>query len=97
MNNMLTEEYYQFYLSKHQTKTCRWFHVAGNCMMLAYTALILLYCSWWWLLLAPLMVYPLAFVGHIFDGHKPAVFSSNPLKARLADWRMCYEFLTGKI
>ncbi len=92
------DKYYEFYLSHHQDPRCRWMHVAANVMMIAYTVMVLLYFSLWWLLLAPLMVYPLAFLGHwMFEDHPPALLSSNPLKARLADWRMCYEVLTGKL
>ncbi len=92
------DEYYAFYLSRHQDPRCRWMHIAGNLVMIAYIAIVLLYLSWWWLLLAPLMVYPLAFLGHwMFEGRPPALLSSNPCKARLADWRMCYEMLTGKL
>ena len=90
--------YYEYYLSKHTKPICRWFHIYGNLVMLAFILFILLSgASLWWLLLAPLMVYPLAFVGHWFEGSTPAVFSTNPFKARLADWRMCWETITGKI
>jgi len=44
------------------------------------------------------VVYPLAVVGHLlFEGSMPAFFSSNPLYAKMADWRMMFEWLTGKI
>jgi len=37
-------------------------------------------------------------VGHLlFEGNMPAFFSSNPLYAKMADWRMMFEWLTGKI
>jgi hypothetical protein len=68
-------------------------------MTVLYVVSILLFCPvYWGLLLTPFIVYPFAFFGHwAFEGSKPALFSSNPLKAKMADWRMCWDMLTGKL
>jgi hypothetical protein len=95
---MIDEEYYQFYLSKHQRVENRYWHLIGNMMTIFYIIGIISYASLWWLLLAPFVVYPFAFFGHwMYCDHKPALFSSNPIKAKLADIRMCWETLIGKI
>jgi hypothetical protein len=90
-------DYYQFYLSKHQNKNCRRMHLLGQIMTLAFIVFVFTSLSWWWLLLAPFVVYPFAVAGHLFEGKFPAFFSTNPLKAKLADIKMIYEMLTGKL
>ncbi len=95
---MTFNEYYQFYLSKHQDKNCRRMHILGQLVTLAYIILAPIYLGWYWLLLAPFVIYPIAWSGHIFfEGNRPAFFSSNPVKAKLADLRMMWDIFTGKL
>lgn len=97
------ESYYEFYLEKHQNKWCRRFHFAGQIATIMFVLLVLLHvfvASPWAVLLlflTPFVVYPFAVAGHLFEGKWPAFFSSNPLWAKAADARMCWEMLTGKI
>lgn len=97
------EDYYLFYLSKHQNRLCRRLHFAGQVATLAFVACVAAHACWagaeslWLLLAAPFVVYPFAVAGHLFEGQMPAFFSSNPLYAKLADLRMCWEMLTGTI
>ena len=49
------------------------------------------------LLLSPFVVYPFAWFGHFyFEKNNPAAFS-NPIKAKICDWKMLYDILRGKI
>ena len=49
------------------------------------------------LLIAPFVVYPFAWTGHyLFEKNKPAAFS-NPIKAKICDWKMLYDIIKGKI
>ncbi len=91
------EEYYEFYLSKHQNKNCRRMHLLGNIVTIAFVIWVIAGAHWWCLLAAPFIVYPFAIVGHAFEGEKPAFLSSNPCKAKLADMKMCWEMVTGKL
>ena len=93
------DEYYQFYLSKHQKPLNKFCHLLANMTTIAFVVSVFVFnLSLWWLLLTPFVVYPLAVMGHfVFEGSRPAFFSSNPLYAKLADWRMMFEWLTGKI
>ena len=53
--------------------------------------------NWYLLLLAPFVVYPFAWTGHlIFERNRPAAWT-NPVYAKLSDLRMCWEIVTGKI
>lgn len=100
---MSFEDYYQFYLSKHQNRWCRRFHFAGQIATILFVVWVVLHtflASVWFLpllLLTPFVVYPFAVTGHLFEGHLPAFFSGNILKAKMADARMCWEMLTGKL
>jgi hypothetical protein len=95
---MIDEEYYQFYLSKHQSRENRYWHLIGNVMTIIYIIAIISTASLWWLLLSPFVVYPFAFFGHwMYCDNEPALLSSNPIKAKLADIRMSWETLIGKL
>jgi len=49
------------------------------------------------LIFVPFVVYPFAWIGHIyFEKNKPAAWS-NPIKAKICDWLMTKDILTGKI
>lgn len=100
---MKFDDYYIFYLSRHTNRWCRRCHLAGQAATALYVALAvwlgLAATAWAFalLLLAPLVVYPFAVAGHLFEGQWPAFFSSNPLYAKAADARMCWDVLRGKI
>jgi hypothetical protein len=87
--------YYKTYRSLHTKEGTRAWHLIGNLCTVAYIVTILVHpISLWWLLLSPLVVYPFAWGSHKFiEKNKPAAFS-NPIKAKLADWRMMWETLT---
>ncbi len=94
---MSFEEYYEHYLTLHQNKYCRRMHVCGNLATIGYIGLICGAQMWWGLLLAPFVVYPFAWSGHfLFERNKPAAFS-NPIWAKLSDWKMMKDILTGKL
>jgi hypothetical protein len=49
------------------------------------------------LVFAPFVVYPFAWTGHFFfEKNKPAAFS-DPIKAKICDFLMFKDVLTGKI
>ena len=100
---MSFDEYYEYYLSLHQNRTCRRLHVAGQVSTILYLILIIVLTikfSWLFLgllLFSPFVVYPFAWSGHFFFEHnEPAAFT-NPLWAKLCDWRMLYDILRGRI
>ena len=70
-------------------------HVVGNFIMVQYIIVMISIGTYWWLIAAPLTVYPFAWTGHfIFEKNKPAGFKS-PFKAKIADWIMCYRLIFG--
>jgi hypothetical protein len=49
------------------------------------------------LVFAPFIIYPFAWTGHFFfEKNKPAAFS-DPVKAKISDFIMLKDVLTGKI
>jgi hypothetical protein len=94
---MNLNEYYQYYLTLHQNKWCRRLHLAGQ----VATILFIIFCvsikAWWALITTPFIIYPFAWSGHyFFEKNKPAAFSS-PMKAKICDFLMIKDMLTGKI
>ena len=93
------DEYYEFYLSKHKNPLNRFLHLLGNIATIAFVVSVFKFdLSLWWLLLTPFEVYPLAALGHfICEGNMPAFLSGNPIYAEMSDWKMLYQWLTGKL
>lgn len=90
-------EFYPYYLSEHQNRTCRLLHVIGSLLVLVELTLLLagVWAGWAWLAL-PLTGYGFAWVGHFFFEHnRPATFT-YPLWSLMGDWVMFFEVITGK-
>lgn len=97
MAEMTFKEYYQYYLTLHQNKTCRRLHILGQVATIAYTVFVLYNWYWYLIPLIPFVVYPFAWSGHFFfEKNKPAAFS-KPLWAKACDWVMLKDVLTGKL
>jgi hypothetical protein len=91
------KEYYHYYLTLHQNKTNRRLHVAGQCATILTLWGAFFLKSWMLLLIAPLIVYPFAWTGHMFfEKNKPAAWS-RPLWAKACDWVMLKDIIIGKI
>ncbi|MCF6300974.1 MAG: DUF962 domain-containing protein [Proteobacteria bacterium] len=91
------KEFYAFYLTEHQNKTCRRLHVIGSILVLLvlFLALYLQIYSLLWLL--PVIGYGFAWIGHFgFEKNIPATFQ-HPLYSFIGDWVMLWQVLTGKI
>ena len=92
------ESYYKEYLKLHTHWANRYLHIVGNVVTLCFIlSLLQSSASWWWLLLSPLVVYPFAWCGHFFfEKNDPAAFS-NPIRAKMAGWKMMWELVRGKL
>jgi len=94
---MTLKEYYVKYLSLHQDPVCRRLHVVGNLLTLLYVCYCVSSGAFFALIFAPFIVYPFAWIGHVYyEKNKPAAWS-NPVMAKLCDWIMIKDILTGKI
>ena len=91
------KSYYQYYLTLHQNKICRRLHVVGQLVTVTTLTYALLSQTWILLLVVPFIVYPFAWVGHLyFEKNQPAAWI-RPLWAKACDWVMLWDILTGKI
>lgn len=91
------KEFYRFYLSEHQDRTCRTLHFIGTFLvfvvafMAVWTGRSLLW------ILVPLMGYGFAWVGHFFyEKNQPATFK-YPLWSLASDFKMFFQLLAGRI
>lgn len=96
MSKLTFDEYYKKYLTFHTKPLTKYIHMLGNIATVAYIILCINYCLYG-LILSPFIIYPFAWPSHWWiEGNKPAAFK-NPIRAKIADWRMMWEVLTGKI
>ena len=90
-------EFYPFYLSQHQNRTCRRLHFFGTSIAIALILYALASDHYWFLLLALVQGYAWAWVGHFFFEHnRPATFT-YPLLSFAGDWKLWLDMLIGRI
>lgn len=90
-------EFYPFYLSEHNNRTCRRLHFVGSTLALVCLGLMLATANLWWLLAGLLCGYGFAWVGHFgFEKNRPASFQ-RPLYSFMGDWVMYKDIWTGRI
>ena len=87
--------FYPFYLSEHVNPTSRRLHVVGTGLVLAALAAAVA-VDWRFLILAPVVGYAFAWIGHFFfEKNRPATFR-YPLYSLMGDFRLFFETVTGK-
>ena len=90
------EEFWPHYLGEHRNPTNRALHFVGTSLVYAIV-LLALAASIRWLLLAPLVGYGFAWVGHFFvERNRPATFT-YPLWSLRGDFRMHARMATGRL
>ncbi len=90
-------EFYPYYLSEHQDRTCRRLHFAGSTVALVCLILLVFTGNLWWLLGAAVSGYAFAWVGHFgFEKNRPATFR-HPIYSLMGDWVMYRDIWVGKI
>lgn len=90
-------EFYPFYLSEHNNRTCRRLHFVGSTLGLVCLATVFATGNLWWLLAGLLCGYAFAWIGHFgFEKNKPASFK-RPLYSFMGDWVMYKDIWTGRI
>jgi hypothetical protein len=90
-------DFYAFYLSEHTDRMCRRLHFMGTLLVIVIMLLAVMERDARWLLLAPLVGYGFAWVGHFFfEKNRPATFR-YPLWSLAGDWVMFLDILRGRI
>ena len=101
---MNLQKYYEHYLSLHQNKWNRRLHVIGQFATLVFIGLCVQEQEWFLLFLAPLIVYPFAWLGHLFfEKNRPLAwkgkqdYGATTLKAKMCDIIMFRDWILGRI
>lgn len=90
-------EFWPYYLAEHSRPATRALHFLATLAWLALLAGAAITRTWWLLALIPVAAYGLAWVSHFFIEHnRPATFK-YPLFSLLADHRMAFYMLTGRM
>jgi hypothetical protein len=90
------KEFYPYYYSEHQNSVCRVLHLMGTALSLTTIVWNVSSLAFHWLLLAPVVGYGFAWIGHFFfEKNRPATFK-NPFYSFISDFIMFYRVLTGK-
>jgi hypothetical protein len=91
------EEFWPYYVGAHRTRGCRALHYLGTSLALVSVAAALFTSKLWLILLAPLLGYGLAWLGHFgIEKNRPASFEYWWWSLR-GDFRMLGLGLTAKM
>ncbi|MBR9825608.1 MAG: DUF962 domain-containing protein [Alphaproteobacteria bacterium] len=89
--------FWPFYLREHAQPMTRVWHYVGSKLAIAVLIGAIITQNGWLLLAVPLAGYFFAWVSHAFvERNKPATFT-YPLWSLIADYKMYFCFLTGKL
>jgi len=91
------KEFYPYYLSEHENRTCRRLHFVGTtCVLTGLVSAIILHEPKF-LIPLPVLGYGPAWIGHFFfEKNRPATFK-YPLFSLVSDFIMYRDILIGKI
>ena len=96
----MMDKHYKQYLANHNHPKIRLMHFIGQLATLFYITYVLYIKEFWFLIFAPLIVYPFAVSSHyIFGskGNKPSFHQMGYLQAKRCDIIMFIDILKGKL
>ena len=90
-------EFYPAYLAEHSERSTRRLHFLGTLLVIVVVAVAIRTGNLRWLLLAPVLGYGLAWIGHfVFERNRPATFR-HPLYSLAGDFVMFKDMLIGRL
>lgn len=91
------QEFWPVYVRAHGEETTRLMHCVGTLLGWGILVAAIVKREWWWIALALVLPYALAWISHFFVEHnKPATFE-HPLWSWLADQKMVGMMLVGRM
>ncbi len=91
------EEFWPFYLTQHSKKSTRLWHFVGTTFVFICIGLAIYFSNAWFILLAPVIAYSIAWISHFFiEGNKPATFG-HPFWSLRADFQMYFFTIFGRL
>lgn len=89
--------FWPYYLREHARPATRALHYAGTSLVVLLALGAAITGTWWLLLALPVAGYGFAWTGHAaVERNRPATFT-YPLWSLLADFKMWWMWLTGRI
>ena len=90
-------DFYPFYLNQHSNRVSRVLHYLGTTLSMLVLLFALYTQQWLFILLAFVLGYGFAWVGHFFfEKNKPATFT-YPFYSLAADYVMLFQAFTGRL
>jgi hypothetical protein len=90
------DEFWPFYVREHSNAGCRALHFIGSTLAVAILVGAFVY-GYWLLVVVPVVGYGFAWFGHfVIEKNRPASFK-YPLWSFLADWKMWFLMLVGRM
>jgi hypothetical protein len=90
-------EFWSYYVRAHLVARNRWMHFVGTFLGFICLAIAAVQENPWWILIGLVIGYSMAWLGHfLFEKKGPATFR-YPLWSLMANFRMFYLILNGKM
>lgn len=91
------KEFWPFYVREHLNPISRRLHFIGSALNLLLLAMGVITSDWRWWVAMPVVAYGFAWTGHfVFEKNRPATFK-HPVLSLIADYKMFFLILTGKM
>ena len=94
---MTYAQFWRRYLAAHSDPRTRGLHYLGTSLAVAAIVVAALASDWRWLVIAPVIGYASAWLGHVkFEHNRPETFG-HPVWSLISDFRMLGLFLSGQL
>ncbi len=88
--------FWRLYLREHQSPRNRWLHALGTWSSWIVIAIAAFTQNWWLLLVAPVVGYGLAWIGHLVIEKNKPLSMRYPVRSLLSDFRLAALMLIGR-